>query len=132
MSEGTKALQPNQLIEQGCYKQVKVSVDPAIAVAFKDACAAVDASMAAVLSQYMADYSGIKVERYPSSSPDYTTRKKRRRAIHRMVKQLIQIKAYEEEYRDRIPENLQGSSLYDQADELTALLEEVIDSLATV
>lgn len=118
----------NQHIE--VYKQVKISVAPAIADAFKKACAASKTSMAAELSRFMAEYSNTVVER--KSSPAYTTRRKRRAAIQAMTKQLELIRDCEEEYRDRIPDNLHGSVVYDRADELVSLLDEVIDLIDTV
>jgi len=111
------------------YKQVKVSVDPAIALAFKEACAAYNTSMAAKLSQLMAEFSNLAVARKPL--PDYSTKKKRRSAIHTIVKQLEQIKFNEEQYRDRIPKNLQGSIVYDRADEFVSILEEVVDLMTS-
>jgi flagellar biosynthesis chaperone FliJ len=63
------------------------------------------------------------------SSPDYSTRRKRRKAIDGVVQQLVQIKAFEERYRDNIPENLQNSSVYESAEEYIACLDEAIEQL---
>jgi len=128
MNEVKAALQHNRQAASGDKKQLKVSVDPAIAAAFKNACAASNISMAAAISQFMADFSNMAAERKPS--PDYSTRRRRRAAIQIFAKQLEQIKDCEEEYRDRIPENLQGSMVYDRAEELVSLLDEAIDLLA--
>jgi hypothetical protein len=125
MIEENVAKQMSSQTGIGRYKQLKISVDPAIATAFKKACTATNISMAANLSQFMAEYSNTTVARKPL--PDYSTRRKRRSAIQSIVKQLEQIKDSEEEYRDRIPENLQGSTVYDRAEELVSMLEEVID-----
>jgi len=116
--------------KQSRYKQLKVSVNPSLVSAFKTTCAASQVSMATVLTKLMADYCNTAVSRKPS--PDYTTRRRRREAVQAIVRQLEQIKTCEEEYRDRIPENLQGSSVYERADELVSLLEEAIDLLSSV
>ena len=114
----------------GRYKQVKISVDPEIASAFKASCAASNISMAAVLSKFMADYSKSKVAKKPS--PDYTTRRKRVAAARFYAKQFELIRDSEERYRDNIPENLQGSVVYDRADEFASLLDDVVDLLSQV
>ena len=129
MIEGNVATQTSCQTANRRYKQLKVSVDPVIASAFREACAASNTSMTANLSQFMADYSSTTVARKPL--PDYSTRRKRRSAIQAIVEQLELIKDSEEEYRDRIPENLQGSSVYDRADELVSTLEEVIDLITS-
>lgn len=116
-------VQPNRK-----YKQLKISAAPTIVIAFKSACAAKNVSMASVLSNFMTDFSNIVIER--NMATDYSTRKRRRTAIQVIIRQLEQVKASEEEYRDRIPENLQNSIVYDRADELVSTLDEVIDILS--
>ena len=86
--------------------------------------------MAAILSGFMADFSKTTAAR--KDTPDYSTRKRRCAAIQTIVKQLEKIRDWEERYRDLIPENLQGSIVYDRADELVSLLDEVIDLMAAV
>ena len=121
------ALLSSQPRERTILKQVKVSVAPDVATAFKSACAASSVSMAAKLSQFMADYSKITQSR--KTSQDFSTRRQRRNAIKKMIKQLEQIRSSEEEFCDRIPDNLQSSIVFDRADELIALLDEVIELL---
>jgi len=105
-------------------KQIKVLVDAELAQTFKQACETARISMAEALVQHMTAFS-----KAPASSKEtnYTTRKQRRRAINAITKQLEQIKAHEEDYRDRIPENLQCSSVYERAEELISKLEEVLE-----
>jgi len=112
------------------YTQVKVSVDSKIATAFKSSCLASDVSMASVLSLYMAKYSGISSKN--SSSPALSTKRQRRAAIDKVIQQLVCILTSEESYRDRIPENLQSSSVFDVADQCVSVLEETIDSLKSL
>lgn len=112
----------------GSIRQVKISVDANIAASFKKACAAASVSMASTLSEFMAEYADTAFEkRMPS--PIYATRRQRRTAVRRFARQLKQIRECEETYRDRIPENLQGSAAYDSAEEFVSLLDEAIDAL---
>ena len=110
------------------YTQIKVSVDSDIVTAFKKACISLNVSMASVLSQHMADYSKSVIK--PKGVPNYSTRRRRRAAIKRIIEQLEQMKNWEESVRDNTPENLQGSSAYDAAEEAVSSLEEAIDVLA--
>ena len=112
------------------HKQVKVSVGMDVALAFKEACATSNITMANKLEQFMADYSKTVMKR--KSSPDYTTRRQRRTAIKKIIEQLEQIKSFEERYRDRIPENLQGSAVYDTAEEYVSSMEEAIELLSSI
>jgi hypothetical protein len=110
-------------------KQVKISVASDLAIAFKQACDAANITMTEKLSQYMAEYTNTAMKK-PEVS--YTTKRQRRTAVKSIIRQLEQIKAYEERYRDNIPENLQGSIVYDNADECVSWLEESIDILGLV
>jgi len=118
----------NHTVAEG-KKQVKVIVDARVAGAFKQACETAGISMAEVLAQHMTAFSKTPVT---SKETNYTTRKQRRRAINAIAKQLERIKAYEEDYQDRIPENLQGSSVYERATELISKLDEVLEILAEI
>ena len=109
------------------YAQVKISVEPCLATNFKKACASSNISMAAALSQFMRDYSGTAVSQNVVS--DYSTRRKRRAAINRTMRQLLLIKDAEIVYLNNIPDNLQASMVYDRAEQSVLLLEEAIDLL---
>jgi hypothetical protein len=109
--------------------QVKVSVDSEIAVAFKRVCTASNVSMATVLSHFMAGYASTPMKRQ-TAAPDYSTRRRRRAAIKMIMKQLEQMKDWEERVRDNMPENLGSSAAYDAAEEAVSSLEEVIELLA--
>ena len=112
------------------YTQVKVSVDSRIAAAFKEKCLSSGVSMAGVLSQYMAKYSANSNKN--GSAASLSTKRQRRAAIDKVIVQLTHILRSEESYRDRIPENLQASSVFDSADQWVSVLEEVIDSLVSL
>lgn len=110
------------------YTQVKVSVDPDVAAAFKTACTASKISMAAVLSQYMEKYSKTTQKR----KPENTTRRQRRKSVTSIIKQLENVKEAEERYLDAIPNNLHGSIVFETTDQIVSMLEDVIDLLGSV
>jgi hypothetical protein len=112
------------------YKQVKISVPADAADAFKGACATRNISMASVMLQFMGEYSSIEIEKN-KQFPDYTSKRLRRKAIKLIIQQLEKIKAAEELYRDNIPENLQGSVVFDSAEEAVSLLEECVELLCS-
>ena len=112
------------------YTQLKVSVPSQIAAAFKASCLTSGVSMASVLSQYMATYSAAYTKN--GSAPALSTKRQRRSAITKVIVQLTQILRSEESYRDRIPENLQASSVFDAADQWVSVLEDAIESLASL
>jgi hypothetical protein len=112
-------------------KQVKVSVPVEVASAFKALCFASGISMAAELTRFMADFSKTAISRR-KTPPDYSTKRQRRAAIHKLVCQLEQIRDCEEQYRDRIPENLQSSAAFGNAEEFISLLDTAIEALDSI
>ena len=104
------------------YKQVKISVPLELAATFKSACAAANVSMSETLMQFMAKYAKTPAKR----KPEYATRRQRRAAILAMSRQFEQILDSEERCRDAIPENLQGSVVYETADQIVSSLEEAL------
>jgi len=118
------------IISNPQYTQVKVSVDSQIAAAFKSSCLSADVSMSSVLSQFMAKYSGISCKN--SSAPSLSTKRQRRAAIGKVILQLQHILLYEEAYRDRIPDNLHSSAVFDTADQWVSVLDDVIESLTSL
>ena len=112
------------------YTQVKISVEPELASIFKAACVKANESMANVLKKHMTTYSqAVSKAKAPTG---VATRRQRRAAVKGLITQLEIIRLAEEGYRDRIPENLQGSSVYNNADEAIALMEEAAEILASV
>ena len=130
MIEKNMCLQTDHQPGNKKYRQLKISVETDIAVNFKKACAVSNTSMASILSKYMAEYSNTHVDRKPL--PDYTTRRQRREAINKIVKQLEQIKDCEQDYCGRIPDNLQNSIVYERAEEFISYLETAIDELVSI
>jgi len=113
------------------YAQVKVSVDPDIAAAFKADCQANGKSQASVLSGFMADYSQLNPDKTePADKLD--TRKRRRAAIKMITARLENLLAAEENYRDNVPENLQGSKWHEASESSICALREVIDCMLDI
>jgi len=112
------------------YTQLKVSVSPELAAAFKAKCISEGVSMASEISRFMtAKTSGVSNPPVVSAS-SYGTRQKRRKAISKMIAMLTDIKDAEQGYVDRIPVNLQGSDLYEAAEETVGILEDAADMLS--
>ena len=77
--------------------------------------------MASALSQFMAEFAGAPMDE-KKQMPDYTTKRKRRAALKAIIQHLEYIKEAEEQYCNNIPENLQGSAAYENAEECVSLL----------
>ena len=114
------------------YTQVKVSVNPGIASAFKAACALSGRSMADVLSEFMAHYSGTAKERRPIPADDVSTRRKRRKLVLSFTRRMERVRDAEEDYMANIPENLRGSIRFDAAEHSVAVMDEAIGLLGDV
>ena len=125
---GQTSTQSKQQWNDAHYTQVKISVKPDLAAAFKATCSVANVSMAHMLSRFMAEFCDFEVI---NDKPliDVSTRGKRRKIIHSIVQQVECVKVAEETYRDNIPANLQSSIVFDNADQCVSLLEEAIDLL---
>jgi hypothetical protein len=110
------------------YTQVKVSVCPDIALAFKNACACANQTMVAVLSQFMGQYAKTVTVKN-GYAPDLSSRRQRRAAVRSVIHQLERVRDGEENYRENIPDNLQGSSVFDKAEQCVAILDEALELL---
>jgi len=115
---------------QSKLTQVKVSVVPEVAAAFKKACASANISMAAELSRFMANYASGSVKH--KAAQDFSTRRKRRIIIKRILVELEQIRVAEERFIDNAPENLQDAPIYETAGEYISILDETIELLSSM
>ena len=112
------------------YTQLKVSLNPKTVAAFKAACASNNVSMASIISQFISQYCGIAIKK-GGYSPDLSTKRQRRAAIRSIIQLLDRIKTNEEQYLNNIPDNLQGSVVFDAAEHCISALDEAIDLLET-
>jgi len=127
---GKTSNEAKQRFNEAHYVQLKVSVKPELAAGFKEKCTENGVSMAGVLSQYMAIYTGTAAKCH--LPPIKTaTRPNRRESVKSLIAKLEQIRDAEETYRDNIPDNLQSSPNFDAADVSVAALDEALDLLSS-
>jgi hypothetical protein len=106
------------------YVQVKISVNPDIAAAFKSKCQADGVSMASELSRFMSGQT-------PRPTPlPCATRPLRRKALSVIISQLYVVADAESAYLENIPQNLQNSVRYENAERSVSALNDALDILA--
>ena len=112
------------------YTQIKVSVQPEIAEAFKEKCKSDGVSMASEITKFMCGQCGI--QNPPEPTFKVTTRQRRRKALAALIEQLEVIMDAESQYMDNIPENLQNSIRHEAASLSIQALQNAIDNLNEV
>ena len=120
-----------QMWNKNHYTQIKVAVKHQTAAGFKAACATSGISMASELAGFMEEYIN-PTEGKETLQIRVKTLGDRRRAMAMLCTLMTEIRDAEEDYMNRIPENLQGSSRYDDADERIGKLDEVIDIISDI
>jgi hypothetical protein len=105
------------------YSQIKISVPPATAVAFKAACSEAGVSMASEIKNFMEG----RVKKLRSEAIDTATRRKRRHELADVLTRLNLILEAERQSLDNTPENLRNSTQYEVTEEIVEHLEEIID-----
>jgi len=108
------------------YVQIKVQVKPETASAFKAACAASGTSMASELSAFMEEFASPPQGALPLVK--VKTLGNRRKAMSLVYRLLTEIRDAEEGFLENMPENLQGSSRYEMAEERLDRLSEVLEA----
>ena len=114
------------------YTPVKVAVKHETAAGFKAACAAAGTSMASVLSDFMDKYAGGATREKKTAPASVKTLRDRRKAMSLINTLITDMRNAEEEYMDRMPESLQGSERYDEAEERLGKLDEAIDIISDI
>ena len=109
------------------YVQVKVSVHPEIAEAFKEKCKAKDVSIASEITRFMREQCG--KPHVLKTALKVSTRQQRRKAITVLNEQLGAIIDAESLYIKNIPENLRNSVRYETATQSVQALQDAINSL---
>ena len=115
---GKTSNQAKQRWNNSHYTQVKVSVQPEIAAAFKKKCQARGVSMASEIARFM---SGESKKAEPCS-----TRQRRRKALVSVILQLEAICDAETQYWHNIPINLQNGERYEAAEQAATAMEEAL------
>ena len=118
---GTTSNEARQRWNNSHYTQVKVSVQPEIAEAFKRKCQAKGVSMASEISRFMSGEN-----RKPDSC---STRQRRRKALVSIIVQLEEICDAEKRYWENIPINLQNGERYEAAEQAYVAMEEALSLL---
>jgi predicted DNA-binding protein (UPF0278 family) len=108
--------------------QVKVSVPPAIAAAFKVKCQIDGVSMASELSRFMSG-AGCESPHWKTSIHRIVTRPQRRKAVAVIVEHLERILDAEGEYIACMPPGIDDSIRRSAADETMNALEEALELL---
>lgn len=109
------------------YTQLKISVKPEIASAFKAACAVSGASMASELSAFMEQFANPTQNTLPFEAK-VGTLGDRRKAMQLICKLLAEICGAEEAFIDKTPENLHNSQRYEMAEERLERLTDLLDA----
>lgn len=103
------------------YVQLKVSVKPDLAAAFKAKCLADGVSMTSEISRF------ISGQAHSTQQTDiYATRQRRRKSLASLIVQIEAVLEGERTYLENIPQNLQGSRLYEAAELTVSALEEAL------
>ena len=110
-------------------KQVKVTVEPEIAKAFKDACIANGISITREISQFMAERADILNLTANKNNNRMNIRGGRRKETRKIIEQLEAIRDAEDDYKNKIPENLQSGAAYESAENTVESIEQAINAL---
>jgi len=124
---GKTSSQVKQKWNEKHYTSVKVAVKPQTAADFKAACAAAGTSMACELANFMNIYVNPPQEKYIPKN--VKTLGNRRKAMAVILTLMTEMRDAEDEFMNNMPENLQSSSRYEEADERLSSLDEVLDTI---
>ena len=106
--------------------QIKLSLRPETAEAFREKCKVENMSMAGMIANLISD-DNLKYKKTALDS--VATRPHRRKALKKLICEIAIIMDAERKYMCAIPENLQGSCVYDAAEQTVCALEEALDIL---
>ena len=89
------------------YKQLNVAINAELAEAFKAACEVNGEPARQAVVRMVAEYiSGAQPMELVSAVPDCSTRAKRKKAVGKLLEQLVTLRNAEEEYMNSIPVNM--------------------------
>jgi len=111
------------------YKQINIAVRPELADAFKAACIQNKTPMREALIALITQYCMAPPAMREQKDKSYITRSSRRKATAAIITQLERIRDAEEDYKLKIPANLQNSSRYESAEQAIQLLDDAIGIL---
>ena len=111
------------------YKQLNVALPPDLAESFKAVCEAHGEPARQVIVRLISEFVESPVPTKKDDSEAYGTRGKRRKAAERVIVQIRDICDAEDGYMNSIPENLQRSVRYANAEKAVSLLTEAIEAM---
>lgn len=115
------------------YKQMKFSLSPTIAEAFKSVCEKHGLSMASVIAKFMCDYCEIDSLAPKKKNQDKTaTRRLRRKEMQEIIATVTALLNAEAGSLDRMPENFRDSNIHAETERIVEALEIAIESLEEV
>ena len=110
-------------------KQVKITIEPEIAEAFKTACTNKGVSMTKELTRLMSDHARIATRDQFKNKGLIENRGGRRKELNKLIARIEAIRDAEDEYKNRIPENLQSGSAYESVEQTVEAIDQAIDWL---
>jgi len=110
-------------------KQVKISVELNVALAFKNACIKNGVSMTKELTNFMVERADILNDCSNMENVRLSSRSGRRKETAAAIAKLEKIRNAEADYRDKIPPNLQSGPAYEAAEYAVDQIEQALDLL---
>jgi hypothetical protein len=107
------------------HTQIKITVRPEIAEKFKARCLAEGITITDKLKGYMVNAPNAELPVDP-----YGTRQKRRKAVAGLIRECEAIIDAEQQYIDRMPENLESSPMHEAAEQTVDILSEAVELLS--
>jgi hypothetical protein len=125
---GKTSSQAKQQWNDRNYVQIKISVAPGIAAAFKDKCAGSGVSVTSELIRLMgAQPTGTRIQK--PTADMYRTRRLRRNGMELLIAHIEAIRDAEQDYLDAIPINLETSPMHVAAEETISTLDDALNNL---
>jgi hypothetical protein len=110
------------------YVQLKISIAPDIAAAFKAKCVASGVSMTGELTRLMGGRSTNKRIQEPTVDM-YRTRRLRRNGLEILMAHLEAMRDAEQDYLNAMPANLDTSPMHEAAEQAVTALDDALNSL---
>ena len=110
------------------YVQLKASIAPDIATAFKAKCLASGVSVASELTRLMGEKPASRRVQKPTVDM-YRTRRLRRSGLELLIAHLEAMRDAEREYLNAMPANLETSPMHEAAEQAVSALEDALNSL---
>ncbi|MCL2336045.1 MAG: hypothetical protein FWC60_01355 [Firmicutes bacterium] len=110
------------------YVQLKISIAPDIAAAFKAKCAASGVSVTSELTRLMGGKSTSNRIQKPAADM-YRTRRLRRNGLEVLMAHLESIRDAEQDYLNAMPANLDTSPMHEAAEQAVSALDDALANL---